>query len=135
MPHKIDFEARDVQLIDILFAHKKLRVPRYQRPYVWTADQMEDFWMDLNDESANFLGSIILCTQSSEKSGYHEIIDGQQRLLTITIICAALRDLAGKIDSKRADVYHRHDIVIEDSDGKLVKRIVCAETVDNYISE
>lgn len=69
---------------------KKLSVPFFQRRYVWE----ESNWQELLDTFQNkeimpFLGSIILKEESSKQSN---IIDGQQRLTTITILAKAIYD-------------------------------------------
>ena len=137
MSEKLDFEAKDSQLMDILFtAHKKFRVPRYQRPYAWTEDQIADFWNDLtSDDYSNFIGSLILNAEHFEKTNCYEIIDGQQRLLTITIFCAVLRDITKEIDPKKADLFHRKDIVIEDNEGNWINRIECGETLKDFFEK
>lgn len=134
---ELDFEAGDARLRDILFTnYKRFRVPRYQRPYAWTEDQISDFWNDLTSaDYSNFIGSLIFNAEQLKKTGYYEIIDGQQRLLTITIFCAVLRDLAIQVDSKKADLFHRHDIAIEDSEGNETYRIECGETLKKYFED
>ena len=70
-------------------------IPDYQRPYSWEEDQISDFWQDIsksfeNENGSYFLGSFILIKQ--KEAGRYEIVDGQQRLTTITIFLAVLRD-------------------------------------------
>ena len=77
---------------------KKLSVPFFQRRYVWE----ESNWQELLDtfqseEIMPFLGSIILKEESSKESN---IIDGQQRLTTITILAKAIYDCLSD-DSKK----------------------------------
>ena len=66
-------------------------VPRFQRPYSWEEQQIEEFWEDCvvdQDESEYFIGSVVLYREG-EKYG---IVDGQQRLTTVTMILCSLRD-------------------------------------------
>lgn len=69
-------------------------IPSYQRPYAWTVDQASELFDDLYDfflrepEDTYFLGSIVLI--KDEGKPYAEVIDGQQRLTTLTILLAAL---------------------------------------------
>ncbi len=69
-------------------------IPSYQRPYAWTVDQASELFDDLFDfyksepEEGYFLGSIVLIKQ--EARPYAEVIDGQQRLTTITILLSTL---------------------------------------------
>ncbi len=80
-------------------------IPNYQRPYAWTTEQTEQLLIDLidalGDESTDinqippyFLGNIVLI-KSIDKSE-SEVIDGQQRLTTLTILFAVLRELLPK---------------------------------------
>ena len=69
-------------------------IPSYQRPYAWTVDQATELFDDLFDfyssepEESYFLGSIVLIKQ--EGVPYAEVIDGQQRLTTLTILLSVL---------------------------------------------
>lgn len=70
---------------------EQFRIPHYQRPYSWTSEQADDLWDDLteNASSGHFLGSIVLAGEDETKP---HVIDGQQRLTTLMMILAALRD-------------------------------------------
>lgn len=65
-------------------------IPRFQRPYSWDSENISDFWNDVvvNASSDYFIGSMVVYT-FSDKLG---VVDGQQRLTTIIIILACLRD-------------------------------------------
>lgn len=84
-------------------------IPSYQRPYSWTTEQASELVTDLQDyikgkkeeiEVLNpyFLGSIVLV--KSDKSA-SEVIDGQQRLTTLTILFSVLRHLINDTEIKR----------------------------------
>lgn len=66
-------------------------VPRFQRPYSWEKDHINDFWNDslVDNETDYFIGSIVVYKINDETYG---IVDGQQRLTTITMILCAIRD-------------------------------------------
>jgi uncharacterized protein with ParB-like and HNH nuclease domain len=72
-------------------------VPDYQRDYAWTADEIEQLWIDVKSSFKNksdyFLGALVLNKESHEEDQF-DIVDGQQRLATFTILFAVLRDLA-----------------------------------------
>jgi Protein of unknown function DUF262/Protein of unknown function (DUF1524) len=69
-------------------------IPSYQRPYAWTEIQAGELFSDLVDfftkerDDTYFLGSIVLIKE--EGKPHAEVIDGQQRLTTLTILLAAL---------------------------------------------
>jgi len=137
MQKGFSFDANDMQLSDILFgAQRKYRVPRYQRQYAWGGEEITEFWEDLisNDEPY-FLGSFIFNLEHEKKDSYVDIIDGQQRLLTITLLMAVIRDIAKIVDLKDSELFQRQDIVIEDWDGKSSYRIKPAETLETYFAK
>ena len=69
------------------------RIPRFQRDYSWTNEEWEDLWMDLlgtlkaDGEAAHYMGYLVL--QSADDKTF-DVIDGQQRLTTISIIVLAI---------------------------------------------
>jgi len=130
-----NFEARDKTLKDVLFSTNRYSIPRFQRPYSWDIDQISEFWEDINNsDDQYFFGSFIFNNQKEKQNGYSEIIDGQQRLLTITIFIAALRDVAKSIDPSVSERYQRQDIAIEDREGNLTFRINPSDTLMKYFN-
>ncbi len=74
----------------------KIKIPFFQRTYVWTEENWEELLNELLNESRenNFLGAIILkqLPPASGKPKQLEVIDGQQRLTTLSILLKALYD-------------------------------------------
>ena len=74
----------------------KVKIPFFQRTYVWDTDNWEDLIEEFRDEEKtnNFLGAIILKQHPpiSGKPKELEVIDGQQRLTTISILLRAIYD-------------------------------------------
>jgi uncharacterized protein with ParB-like and HNH nuclease domain len=131
----IKYEAHDRPLSIVLFSQRKYRIPRYQRPYAWGIDEVSEFWEDLiATDEPYFLGSLIFNTELEEQEGYADIIDGQQRLLTITIFTSVLRDLAKNIDPERAKLYQWQDIAVVDREGRESYRIKPADTLNEYFT-
>jgi Protein of unknown function DUF262/Protein of unknown function (DUF1524) len=130
----LQFHAEDKSIEDVLFTNSKYRVPRYQRPYSWSADHIEDFWTDLQEGGANtFLGSFVFNHESLKKDGYLEIIDGQQRLLTITLFMALLRNIALELgDEKFAERLQRKCIAFEDLTGAESYRIQPGDSLREF---
>lgn len=99
----------DVSQLRIEAAHKKISevfskeyafsIPAYQRPYAWEITQVEELLDDLteamkpNSISAGFyfLGSIVLVKTHGSREA--KVVDGQQRLTTLTILFSVVRDL------------------------------------------
>ena len=78
------------------------KIPRFQRDYSWDAEQWEDLWVDImgiieeSTDSAHYMGYLVL--QSTDDKSF-DVIDGQQRLTTATlIILAVLKKLQDLID-------------------------------------
>ena len=111
----MEFKAQDKLIKDVLFSGtNKFRIPRYQRPYSWGIDQINEFWNDLdNEKESYFLGGFIF-NYESEKDGYIDVIDGQQRILTITIFIAVLRDICKNINRDLSRVIQTSGIAFVD---------------------
>lgn len=136
MSAQISFDAKDKILKEVLFTTRKFRVPRFQRPYAWDLEHVTEFWEDLiSSDEPYFLGSLIFNTENEDDTGFVDIIDGQQRLLTATIFIAVLRDLAKTVDQDTANRYQRQDIAFEDRLGNQSFRIFPSETLTDYFSE
>ncbi len=100
--------ASEKTLEDVFCDKFDFIVPFYQRPYAWKEAQalelFEDLWgyfretADASDAEPYFLGSIVLI--QADASSTAEIVDGQQRLTTLTILLAALREQALDADVK-----------------------------------
>ena len=90
------FDASSKSLLSLFNSAEALfQVPVYQRPYRWTRTEVDELWNDIyeaftnNKEDAKqdinyFLGSII--TVPDKKTGYKDIVDGQQRITTLMIM-------------------------------------------------
>ena len=83
------------------------QMPIYQRPYSWDKERVEQLWYDVLDAYKNhqednsidpnyFLGSVVVV----KKPNSYEVVDGQQRLTTLTILFCVLRDLALELTQK-----------------------------------
>jgi uncharacterized protein with ParB-like and HNH nuclease domain len=79
--------------IQQLFLSAFYRIPRFQRTYSWDRGNIEDFWADiiLSRKVGHFIGSMVLYVGRNSQELF--VVDGQQRLTTITIFLAALRDM------------------------------------------
>lgn len=71
----------------------KFRIPRFQRQYTWEEKQIEEFWETMISEIPTFIGTVIFDTRDLEENNVIEIIDGQQRYLTIQIFGSVIRNI------------------------------------------
>lgn len=132
----IKFDAEDKSLSDIFTGQEKYKIPRYQRPYSWTTDEVSDLWNDLKEEDSTFLGSFVFNYEKYNEEKFVEVIDGQQRLITLMILLAVLRDLYKELgDQDGADltqnlIAHKHPVSrIEDY------RLKCGDTLNTFFVE
>jgi hypothetical protein len=104
--------AHEKPLAKVFCGDYDFRIPNYQRPYAWGNDQAAELLNDLSDaldrdeDEPYFLGSLVLIKDPREPAA--EVIDGQQRLTTLTILFSALAAL--EEDATNADLYRQHII-------------------------
>ena len=90
-------DAGEYALRKVFSSDFEFTIPDYQRPYSWGAEQALQLLDDLEGalerdvEDPYFLGSIVLVKEPSSPSS--QVIDGQQRLTTLSLLFAVLRDL------------------------------------------
>ena len=81
-------------------------VPQYQRPYVWQEENIQELIDDLyyafenKQNSEYFLGALVLKRTTEKEFREYEILDGQQRLTTLCMMMAVIRDLIKKPQDK-----------------------------------
>jgi uncharacterized protein with ParB-like and HNH nuclease domain len=97
--------AQESTLFDLLSPGIEMAMPPYQRSYSWDIEEAQALLSDISEivESGNihFIGAIVLV---KEDNGKFLIVDGQQRLTTLTILLAVLRDM--ETDSaKNAEIH------------------------------
>jgi uncharacterized protein with ParB-like and HNH nuclease domain len=94
MPRTHLLDTRTSNFSDLIGNGKIYRVPPFQRDYSWKEENWEDLWQDIqtlyeNPDSSHYMGAIVL--QGSQRSDTEfTIIDGQQRLVTISILAVAI---------------------------------------------
>lgn len=96
-------------------------IPRYQREYTWSRVQWDALLDDLLDnELSYFLGSIICINQSQDALAVQELelVDGQQRMTTISILLAAIYDIFNKqpnlVMDQQIELYNlKHKLVLK----------------------
>ncbi len=89
---KIDI---DLKGISTLLKNYQFQVPPYQRSYAWENEHVEALLNDVNqaiqdEEHEYFLGSVVVTGPSPERR--FEVVDGQQRLATTSLLIAAIKD-------------------------------------------
>lgn len=97
-----EMDVRETTLQELFGGPKQYLVPLYQRPYAWESRQRRRLWADVSDLAAtrrtdpgatHFTGSLVFSTGTIVPSGMEFlVVDGQQRLTTLSILLCAMRD-------------------------------------------
>lgn len=142
-------KADTLDLKDIFRKDTRYVVPRFQRPYVWNQEEhWQLLWEDLRlvvdelmerqaeaadqfeldeaqlETSPHFLGAIVLDQQSTptQKLETREIIDGQQRLITLQVLLSAAHSVSTELDSEESAsmfeklMYNDSDLIRDETD-------------------
>ncbi len=104
-------EASPVNVIQYFDGSKQGIIPLFQRPYSWDQHNWSALWNDLMaqyqeaDRSSHFMGAIVTVPVKSVPVGVskHLVIDGQQRLTTLSLLLAAIRDFASEVGDSATD--------------------------------
>jgi hypothetical protein len=102
-------EASPATVIQYFNGEKQNLIPLFQRPYSWKRANWQTLWDDMlvqydsDEKSVHFMGTIVSVPSRSVPVGVSKylIIDGQQRLTTVSVLLAALRDTVEKNTSDR----------------------------------
>ncbi len=118
----------------------QLIIPIYQRVYSWEKEQCKELWDDIikiggdDKMDGHFIGSIVFVHDGVYSTGHNEllIIDGQQRLTTITLLLTALRDHLNDED-KFLEKFSRQNIqndylINSDKDGDKKFRLILSDS-------
>lgn len=159
-------DARKGNIYEILNGNKQFLIPVYQRYYSWDIEQCKRLWNDIVDmqkrnKAGHFVGSIVNIAEQAMPTGVQKymIIDGQQRMTTLTLLLLALRDYAIQhpedttINSRRIDNMllkneyevgdERYKLLLTETDRDILIRLVEAKPIpdgtrsrliDNYKS-
>ncbi|GAA7050025.1 GmrSD restriction endonuclease domain-containing protein [Helicobacter pylori] len=126
-------EADATTLLNFIKGNQKNQfvIPIYQRLYSWEKEQCQQLWDDIikiggdGKMDGHFIGSILYVLDGIKHSGNPLlIIDGQQRLTTITLLLTALRD---HWSDKRKDI-EDHYLINSDKDGDKKFRLILSES-------
>jgi uncharacterized protein with ParB-like and HNH nuclease domain len=122
----MELHAYTRTISDLFSVKKKYVVPRFQREYSWTKEQVSELWDDIvsnisinNDDflyEEYFIGSLVLV--GNDKSLSLQIVDGQQRLTTLTILLSVLCQRFVEIEKRNlAESIYENYIAGKDDDG------------------
>ncbi|MCQ2925177.1 DUF262 and DUF1524 domain-containing protein, partial [Helicobacter pylori] len=135
-------KADTIKILDFIgkSQERQFVIPIYQRLYSWKKEQCEQLWDDIikiggNDKmNGHFIGSILYVQDSVYTTKHNEflIIDGQQRLTTITLLLIALRNhLSEEVEIlekfSRKKIENRY-LINRDEDGDKKFRLILSES-------
>lgn len=101
------FKAESLTVIE-LFQSATYEIPAFQRDYAWTKEQCEELWGDIKNlvdhqVKAHFIGPMVVIRHGDKNQKNYLVIDGQQRLTTLQMIIALLRDHWIQLDPGKRD--------------------------------
>lgn len=140
-------DARKGNIYEILNGNKQFLTPVYQRYYSWDIEQCTRLWNDIVEmqkrgRAGHFVGSIVNIAEQAMPTGIQKymIIDGQQRMTTLSLLLLALRDYAIKdpddatINARRIDSMllkneyesgdERYKLLLTETDRDILMRLV-----------
>ncbi|WP_417620006.1 DUF262 domain-containing protein [Oceanihabitans sediminis] len=106
----------EIKTVKDLIGLKNLSIPKYQRPYKWNTKHVKQLLEDIilhKDKSAYRMGTVVIYDKSKDESAekvtsnYLHIVDGQQRLLSLTLIAYGL--LNNEVTKKYAEKFISND--------------------------
>ncbi|RVZ51888.1 DUF262 and DUF1524 domain-containing protein [Helicobacter pylori] len=142
-------KADAIKLLDFIgkSQEKQFVIPIYQRVYSWEKEHCEQLWDDIiktggNDQiEGHFIGSIVFVHDGIYTTNYNEllIIDGQQRLTTITLLFIALRNYLNDEDEflekfSRQKIQNRYLINSDEKGDKKFRLILSESDKDTLLS-
>ncbi|MGH8729624.1 MAG: DUF262 domain-containing protein, partial [Burkholderiales bacterium] len=85
---KIESTDQDIRT---MLSSAYYKIPRFQRPYSWDRENIQEFWDDIvrDNPTDYFIGSMVVYKDGQQRYG---VVDGQQRLTTITMLLCVLRN-------------------------------------------
>lgn len=129
----MELNATKRSIEEVFSPSKKYSIPRFQREYSWKNEELDEFWDDIVDQikvvdgklinQEYFIGCIVLVGEDTKFD--YLIVDGQQRLTTLTIFlkCIVTR-LLELNDTDAANALYENVIEGKDNDGRKYFKLV-----------
>ncbi len=125
-------------------------IPEYQRPYVWKKEHWEALFTDIVDNDFGYFVGAIICAEqknagasSSTMFVKYDVIDGQQRLTTLSIFLAAIYSVLKKYNDKKilskkqqaSFAQIERQLVVELDNDKVLTRVMPhnKDNIDDYL--
>lgn len=135
---EMNIKPQDKTIKELLLSEHQFIIPRFQREYSWEKKHYKEFFEDMLDcllvEKGNittnqyFLGTMLFVGDCFENDQVEiSVVDGQQRLTTITILFSALSDRFLQLDEEKLSKQIFRYIMTEDDNGEQI-RIIKSKT-------
>lgn len=134
-------KATEAKLLAFIKKSSQFVIPIYQRTYSWTAKECQELWDDIlrtgsnNDITAHFLGSIVYIEKGLYQVSSQSpllVIDGQQRLTTVTLLIIALANALGDTEEPVEGFSQRklrnYYLLNPDEDGEQHYKLILSQT-------
>ncbi len=133
-------KATEAKLLDFLRMSPQFAIPIYQRTYSWTEKECEQLWDDIvrtgEDDriKVHFIGSVVYIDKADATLSMWEpllVIDGQQRLTTVTLLIAALANALGSgepVDGFSAELLRGHYLLNPLQKGERKYKLILSQT-------
>lgn len=141
-----EIEAKKVN-INTLFKDYWFRIPEFQRSYVWGQEQIDELLDDLDYARTNhpnkeyFLGSVVLQKHSvKDKLVTYEccdVLDGQQRMTTLFLLMAVLRDLSQnpKLTTNVKEAIYQEEDPFSNQPERIRIEFLIRDAVESFVED
>jgi hypothetical protein len=122
-----------------LLSGDTFEVPPYQREFAWDGDEIREFWEDLKgglEAGSYFLGLVILTSEgpdASTESGRKHVVDGQQRIISLSLLVAAIYDEAKRAGRNALADRLQSDFLtsVNYQTDEVIPRVILSDERDN----
>jgi uncharacterized protein with ParB-like and HNH nuclease domain len=133
-------KATEAKLLDFLRKSPQFVIPIYQRTYSWTEKECRQLWDDIvrtgssDSVSVHFIGSIVYIEKGLSQVSSQSpllVIDGQQRLTTVTLLIAALAKALGEtepVDGFSPRKLRNYYLLNPEEDGERHYKLLLSQT-------
>ncbi|WP_427913930.1 DUF262 domain-containing protein [Ramlibacter sp. MMS24-I3-19] len=142
-------EPSSVTIVTLL-SNSRYQIPDYQRDYSWTADEVQKLWDDISNTAKrsfnaagmlvtsptpHFLGSVVLQSFPASENRPPEVIDGQQRLVTLTAMLSVFSEFSEQLSTAQERLRWTsslHQLLFIYVGGEKVPRVSLARDDEHY---
>ncbi len=140
----MDFTATKDNIGTILQIEQQFVIPRFQREYSWEITELEELWEDIMDNitisdnnlivSEYFIGSLVVIEDTNSTIKRYNVVDGQQRLTTFTILLSVLAQCFIDANEEKLSNLVFKQIVDEDKNANSFCKLI-SESPKPYFQE